>query len=220
MQEVGKMFKSDAPAIGATPTRWQTVMFDPLAYIHPDRFSAPPGFDTPAQRAAINGLLLAGYQLTSESSAAALPVYQSDAVKLVLKHWFVLPQIVFLLGCQRLRLALARRGAVLRLPVSAQAFLTLPLLQQVDRANEACEAGNAVAPNRDALMREGMRQLHLALGELPVAVIQRMALLFAPALDSVAATVANDLHDMRDPAHALTLTMAIQHVKRNPISAY
>jgi type III secretion system OrgA/MxiK family protein len=210
------MCKSAAAIICTTPTRWQTVMFDPLAYIHPDRFSLPPGFDTPAQRMAINRLLLTRYQLTSEAMPAVLPARQNDAAKLVLNHWFVLPQIVFLLGCRRLRLALSRRGAVLRLPAAAQAFLALPLLMQAGRADEASEASNAMAPDRNALMREGARQLHLTLGELPAALSRRMALLFAPAFDDAA--VQDDFHDMRDPAHALTLTMAIQHVKRNPIS--
>jgi type III secretion system OrgA/MxiK family protein len=216
------MCKSAAAIIRTTPTRWQTVMFDPLAYIHPDRFSLPPGFDTPAQRSVINRLLLTRYQLTSEAMPAALPALSArqgdgDAAKLVLNHWFSLPQIVFLLGCQRLRPALSRRGAVLRLPAAAQAFLALPLLMQAGRADEASEASKAMAPDRNALMREGARQLHLTLGELPAALTRRMALLFTPAFDDAA--VQDDFHDMRDPAHALTLTMAIQHVKRNPISA-
>jgi type III secretion system OrgA/MxiK family protein len=220
------------------PTRWQTVMFDPLAYIHPERLHLPAIFDSPAQRAAINRLLIARYRLDlprlPQPLQSARP--RNETEELLLKHWLHLPQIVFLLGCQRLRLALARRGGLLRLPASARAFITLPLLPpalQGEPANEsetgpsAGRARSAVAPAPDhaTLLRHGLRQLDLGLGGLPALLAQRLPLLFAPEIDDAVprndakAAAAPTTEDACDPSHALTLRMAIQHVKRHPISA-
>jgi type III secretion system OrgA/MxiK family protein len=209
------------------PTRWQTVMFDPLAYIHPERLQLPAGFESPAQRAALNRLLMAHFELDAgqfaaqpaTQAAAHEDVQETAAEKLLLKHWFHLPQIVFLLGCQRLRLALSRRGAMLQLPAAAQAFMTLPLLPPVQYTPAADIPGRAV------LMRQGLRQLLLGLGldAFPAGLARRLPLLFAPAIDAVAEPeyqmeeTAGIAGGTRDPAHALTLTMAIQHVKRYPI---
>jgi hypothetical protein len=63
-----------------------------------------------------------------------------------------------------------------------------------------------------------MQQLGIALGPLPTALAQRMPLMFAPAFDAAAAP-ACAADEARTTAHDLTLTMAIQHVKRYPASA-
>jgi type III secretion system OrgA/MxiK family protein len=215
--------RNSAPSTQAAPTRWQTVMFDPLAYIHPERLQLPTGFASPAQRAALNRLLLAHFGLDAAQSAtqaaAHEDVQETAAEKLLLKHWFHLPQIVFLLGCQRLRLALSRRGAMLQLPAAAQAFMTLPLLPPMQYTP------TADIPGRAMLMRQGLRQLLLGLGldAFPAGLARRLPLLFAPPIDAVAEPeykmeeAAGTAGGTRDPAHALTLTMAIQHVKRYPL---
>jgi type III secretion system OrgA/MxiK family protein len=233
----------DAMLALSTPTRWQTVMFDPLAYIHPARLALPAAFDAPAQRAAINRFLIARYRLDLPQLRQSRD-RQTEAEKLLLKHWLHLPQIVFLLGCQRLRLALARRGALLNLPASARAFITLPLLPQGLQGDISLKGGdlkdsgmkdsgmrgngmrpaNTSAPDHAALLRHGVRQLQISLGSLPVLLAQRLPLLFGPEIEE-SATQDNDeaaaqaTESACDPAHALTLRMAIQHVKRYPISA-
>jgi type III secretion system OrgA/MxiK family protein len=202
--------------VQSTPTRWQSVIYNPLGYIHPQRLSLPAGFEAPAQRAAINAMLLRRYRLEATPIASE----QAAAAGLLLKHWFRLPQIALLLGCQRLRLSLARRGALLRLPLWAQTFASLPLLPQIglESAVDAAHACQGDQGDHGVLLRHGMQQLGIALGPLPTALAQRMPLMFAPAFDTAAAPkyVADEA---RTPAHSLTLTMAIQHVKRYPASA-
>lgn len=196
----------------AAPTRWQTVMFDPLAYIHPERLHLQSAFETPAQRAALNRLLIAHYRLAMpEGATASAPVRAGAAEICLLKHWPALPRIVFLLGCRRLHLALLRRGALLKLPASAQAFLKLPL-----PLSAAVPLPGKGIPGRALLQAHGVQQLRLALGNLPPLLAQRLPLLFAPAFDEQEIEAAPAAEDMRDPAHALTLMMAIQHVKRYP----
>lgn len=199
--------------VQSTPTRWQSVIYNPLGYIHPQRLSLQAGFEAPAQRAAINAMLLRRYRLEATPIASE----QAAAAGLLLKHWFRLPQIALLLGCQRLRLSLARRGALLRLPLWAQSFAGLPLLPQTgpDLAPDAVHASH---DDHGVLLRHGMQQLGIALGPLPAALAQRMPLMFAPAFDATAAPVCT-AEETRTPAHSLTLTMAIQHVKRYPASA-
>jgi type III secretion system OrgA/MxiK family protein len=200
----------------AMPTRWETVMFDPLAYIHRERLYLRGRFDMPAQRAAVNRLLLDGYGLTS----GTVPQH-TGAEKLLLKNWFHLSQIVFLLGCQSLQLELSRRGAILRMPASVRAFLTLPFLQRPGCAAAAANDPQTTAHcGRGALLREGLRRLRTILGELPDALAQRIPLLLPPEFDSVAEAEKSavvPIHHACDSSHALTLTMAIQHVKRYPI---
>jgi type III secretion system OrgA/MxiK family protein len=199
----------------STPTRWQSVIYNPLGYIHPQRLSLPAGFEAPAQRAAINAMLLRRYRLEATPIASE----QAAAAGLLLKHWFRLPQIALLLGCQRLRLSLARRGALLRLPLWAQTFASLPLLPQIG-LEPAADAAHVQGDQGDhsVLLRHGMQQMGIALGPLPAALAQRMPLMFAPAFDTAAAPNLT-ADEARTPAHSLTLTMAIQHVKRYPASA-
>jgi type III secretion system OrgA/MxiK family protein len=207
--------------VQSTPTRWQSVIYNPLGYIHPQRLSLPAGFEAPAQRAAINAMLLRRYRL----EATPIVSEQAAAAGLLLKHWFRLPQIALLLGCQRLRLSLARRGALLRLPLWAQTFASLPLLPQLG-LESALDAAHAQGDQSDqgdqgdhgVLLRHGMQQLGIALGPLPTALVQRIPLMFAPAFDTAAAPN-YAAEETRTPAHSLTLTMAIQHVKRYPASA-
>jgi type III secretion system OrgA/MxiK family protein len=194
-------------------------MFDPLAYIHRDRLRLPLCADTPAQRAAINRMLLDGHGLTTAGSGA------TGAGKFLLKHWFQLAPIVFLLGCQSLRLELSRRGAILRMPASVRAFLTFPRPQPT--AADAMQLPSAMYGSRPAvhldngaLLREGMRQLRMIVGELPAPLAQRMRLLFPPQFDHAAEAekpAGVPIHQACDPSQALTLTMAIQHARRYPI---
>jgi type III secretion system OrgA/MxiK family protein len=200
----------------AMPTRWETVMFDPLAYIHRERLHLRGRFDMPTQRAAANRLLLDGYGLTS-GTVPAIPQH-TGTEKLLLKQWFHLSQIVFLLGCQSLQLELSRRGAILRMSASVRAFLTQPCLQRPGCAATAANDPQTTAHcGRGALLREGLRRLRTILGELPEALAQRIPLLLPPEFDSVAEAekpAVVPIHHACDSSHALTLTMAIQHVKR------
>ena len=216
------------PTPTPTPTRMQTVMFDPLAYIHPERLPLPmsmsAGFDAPAQRAAINTMLLDRYRLSVEPIPQRQR--QAEAAKLLLRYWFRLPQIAFLLGCQRLRLALSRRGLLLRLPAQAQLFMTLPLLRNAgldDCKQTALPCLDSDQdPDRDTLLRHGVRQLHLSLGGMPDALAQRLPLLLAPSFDAAAdsggAVRADGVAD-RTPEDALILTMAIRHVEKYSAAA-
>jgi type III secretion system OrgA/MxiK family protein len=216
------------------PARWETVMFDPLAYIHRDRLRLPPCVNTPAQRAAINRMLLDGHGLTAAAAVTAGATIAEPAAlrlertrKLLLKHWFQLAQIVFLLGCQSLRMELSRRGAILRMPASARAFLTFPCRHPPAAAAGATYPMYATHDTRpaahldnSALLREGMRQLRMIVGELPEPLAQRMRLLFPPDFDNAAEAekpAGIPIHQACDPSHALKLTMAIQHARRYPI---
>jgi len=197
------------------PTRLQTVMFDPLAYVHPQRLSLRGGCEAPAQRAAINDMLFDRYALSSCLDLAR----GEPAATLLLKHWFRLPQIVFLLGCARMRVALSRRGMSLRLPANVQAFMRLPVLRQSmpDRVSaEVLPTGASARLDRDALSYYGLRQLRAGAGDIPPALAQRLPLLFAPSFDEAARHAGEGRANVggRTPEDVLILTMAIQHAKK------
>lgn len=196
------------------PGRLMTVMFDPLDYIHPARFRLPQHCGLPAQRAAINAMLLDHYALRRLP-----PPCLTAGLDTVLKHWRRLPDIALLLGATYLRLALARRGAVLRLPLWVQVFLRLPLsggdappLQMTRNADES-------VPDLFLLSWHGVQLLDALADGLPTALKKRIPLLFAAPYDAVAAGTAVDAHPAAVAGtgraqQAMLLAMAIQHVKR------
>jgi type III secretion system OrgA/MxiK family protein len=213
-------------ALHTIPGRMESVMFDPLRYIHPARLTLPPGFESPAQRAAINALLLTRYALP------ALPPPPTAGVQWLVKHWQRLPQVIYLLGCVHARMQLMRRGAVLQLPQWVQGFLRLPLPLPAFAVNHGNRAAAAPlhAPDHGVLLRHGMRQLERLAGGMPTVLRARAVLQLHPAYDVADAAQADadapgdalyagprDLADaaMQAAQQALLLTMVIQHVKTN-----
>lgn len=209
------------------PGRLMTVMFNPLDYIHPTRFRLPQQCGLPAQRAAINAMLLDHYQLRP------LPLPRLTAgLDAVLKHWRRLPDITLLLGATHLRLALARRGAVLRLPLWVQEFLRLPLPGGYAPRLQATRDVEAGIPDLFLLSWHGVQLLDVLTGGvadgpadgpadgLPAALKMRIPLLFAASYDAAAAAAtAADTHpvavaDTGWAQQSMLLAMAIQHVKR------
>ncbi|UTH74118.1 type III secretion apparatus protein OrgA/MxiK [Chromobacterium sp. IIBBL 290-4] len=188
---------ADADAAQMKP-EWRAIVFDPLSYISPQRLALPPGLANPQSRAIVNDMLIDAYSLDTRLSGSEI----SNPAQKFLRHWPRLPQAAYLMGCQTLRAELLRQGAILRLPVWAQAFARLPLGTAPGRAS-----GSRVS-HRD-LTCAGYLHLLRWRDWLPPALAQRLPLLFPPMVDRLAAT---------GQADAQLLTLALQQAGRHPFA--
>jgi len=180
----------------------QAVMFDPLSYIHPERLTLPAAFGAPGQHAIINRMLLDHYQLSSD-----LPrVMPGSLDYLLLKHWLQLPQLAYLLACQRFRVALSRGGKLLSLPDWARSFAVLPLSHSGD---DAMPAGGL---DITTMLQQGLVDLLSRCHGVAPALRQRIPLLF-PHIVKMAEFPPPAAAAERDD---ILLILALQHVKKFP----
>ncbi|WP_175919820.1 type III secretion apparatus protein OrgA/MxiK [Burkholderia pyrrocinia] len=163
------------------------VIYGPLGYAHPDHRTID-GVDLARMPADIaNQWLIDHHRLDTaidfDWRAAPLATPCVD-------HWARLPRIAFLIGVQRLRVALVEHGRYVRLDASSQRFLCVPLAA-VPKA--AC----AGAPDDDAIAAAGAACVAAALRAAPRALRQRLPLLFPRAH---ATRLASELDDTRGDA--------------------
>jgi type III secretion system OrgA/MxiK family protein len=183
----------------AASSRLQTVMFDPLSYIHPERFALPARLDAARQHAIINRMLLDHYRLSSCVPRAA----PGSLDHLLAQHWELLPQLAYLLACQRFRVALLRGGRLLKVPAWARSFAILPL-QRPDDADAAADTLGSTA-----LLEHGLVELLSRCRHAAPALQQRIPLLFP----SFGKTTALPPPCATTQGGNSLLILALQHVK-------
>lgn len=174
------------------------VLFDPLSYFHRTWFDLPERFHGPLSRAIWNDLLIEQYQLDIKR-----PVIQKSVItEKFLTHWFYLPQIAFIMACQRHRHILLRKGMLLRLPLWIQSFAKLEVVEALPyQFNRQI--------NFIHLLAYGAKELHLWKKELPKAISQRMPFLFPYSINT------RFDFDKKISPNLLFINLAIQHVKKN-----
>lgn len=187
------------PAADEMKPEWRAILFDPLSYIAPQRLPWTPSLANPAARGIVNDLLIAAYELDTCWGVNEM----SGVARQFLRHWQRLPQAAYLMGCQALRAELLRQGAILRLPGWAQAFVRLPL-------QTAHNAPSTRRVNHRDLSCAGYHQLLRWRTLLPLALTQRLPLLFPPMVD--------DLETAAGQPDALLLTLALQQAGRHPFA--
>jgi type III secretion system OrgA/MxiK family protein len=195
--------------------RFERIMFDPLSYIHPQRLRLPQQLDTPRQRAALNDMLLGGFGLASGRTTPS-----SVAEQQLIMHWQHLPYVCMLVGAQLLKPELAWRGRLLQLSAPVRFFMSLPLHNEVGRAGaDRAAERDADMPARRAADAEPHRVQALGLRNMlawqqaaSAALLGRMRLLFAPALDACFERPRKQLQ----PADLFLISQAIQYAKNHP----
>lgn len=191
----------------------QEIMFDPLSYIHPARFRLSANLMQPSQRAVINDMLLRSYQLTTVDTTTMLI---GGVALTMIKHWWRLPQIAFLFGCYRLRNALLRRGALLRLPAWARQFAEMPLCANTSLVNNSgfYIADIATELSVEMIYAQGLGEFLSWQAALPLWLRQRLSLQFAPQSEALLQT--NTLQ----PPNLFLFTFAMQYAKNHPDPAF
>jgi type III secretion system OrgA/MxiK family protein len=191
--------------------RFERIMFDPLSYIHPQRLRLPQHFDTPRQRAALNDMLLGGFGLACGRTAPT-----GVAEQQLIMHWQHLPYVCMLVGAQLLKPELAWRGRLLQFSAPVRFFMSLPLHNGVDRAagrdadRSARRAADAEPHRVQALGLSNVLGWQAAAAS--AALLGRMRLLFAPALDACFERPRKPLQ----PADLFLISQAIQYAKNHP----
>lgn len=178
----------------------ERVMFDPVSWIHPEHFVPPAVLDSPRQRSALNGMLIAAYGLITERPNLARNALAAQFVE----GWHLLPQVALLIACQRHRATLAWRGWGATLPEWLRQF-------------SAPEIVGSFAPRQvpltgpAQLLAWGKHELMAFEACLPESLSQRLSLLFSPMAG------ADEPYDSCRPLPSrLLLKLAFQHAKRNP----
>lgn len=145
------------------------VMYAPLDYIHPHYFQTPKEMiPQPLQQVVNHGLI----QRLKLNTAVDFKLQSSDFSHLLVQKWDLISDVAWLLGCKLARGSLAVNGHLATLPNVARQFIELPL---------ACPPHELVgAVTEDSIRLHGARYIFLLKQQLPVALAQRLSLLFSP----------------------------------------
>ncbi|XBS70300.1 hypothetical protein ABK905_03270 [Acerihabitans sp. KWT182] len=107
-----------------TITPLDTIMFDPLSWMHPQRLPLKTGFNGVRQRSIINDMVIEAHGWSTVPPVLT----EKGLMARVIHQWCRLPQIALLIACQRHRAALTRQGRLLILPVWARRFAQMNIV--------------------------------------------------------------------------------------------
>lgn len=176
----------------------ESILFDPLAWVHKERVIIPDKFYQGRCRSVINEIFREQYQLPLPAEIKI----DYGLTSLFIKSWSLLPHVAFILCCQRYRAQLANRGLYTLLPQAVRQFALLNLLPPCGEQAENICGLNDISQ---------LIYSEIVAFETEIAAPLRpcLPLLFPP--EYVSVTKQADL----PMANFLTLRLAIQHVQRN-----
>lgn len=178
---------------------YSSIIYDPLSWINQSYFTLPSRFNNTRCTRVINDMLIDNFNLSTNT----YNVSADSLAATFIHYWFSLPQIAFLMTCQRHRAQLALHGKVARLPSSVQRFMQLELVSS--GVGEWSKKLNVVD-----LYSSSFNELQPFLSALPVDLAERVPLLFPKnQYERWQSDVSTDL---------LKFKLAIQHVKMYPFS--
>lgn len=185
------------------PSVLHHLMLNPASYIHRQRLQLSVSSFNPQQQAVINRILLKRYALNVETVEINK---LNKPTQWLVQYWYQLPQITFLIACQRLRAELARGGLLLKLPNWARQFALLPL-----RDSNAQKSSRHLSINKISAM--GLSELLSWEAHLPCWLTQRLLLLIPGESETFLQT-----QDVRNTAITPDLNLfllAAQHAKNH-----
>jgi type III secretion system OrgA/MxiK family protein len=119
----------------------------------------------------INHALIRRFSLKSRID---FKLQSDDFSSLLVSQWCAIPDVAWLLGCKLARGSLARNGYLATLPEVARRFIELPLVCP------SCDLDAELT--KENIRQHGASYLYLLKPQLPVALAQRLSLLFAPSV--------------------------------------
>lgn len=182
-------------------TQLERILFDPVAWIHPQQAAIPLMFQRGRCRSVVNDALRRKFQLPLPAA-----VQQDEGLtRFFITHWQQLTQAAFLLCCQRYRATLMRQGLYGRLPAAVRQFMTLDLLPSYSDTAEKKFGWDELLQNM-AYELSGYERL------ITTPLRHCLPLLFPPQTPT-------PREAMPVPAvELLTLKLAIQHAQHNASS--
>lgn len=100
------------------------IIYNPISWVHPKRFSLPPGFSTPGCHRIINDMLIENFSLSVEPLDL-----NNERERYLAAHWNLLPKAAFMVACQRHKSNLFQCGIWWKLEKSVRQFSLLNLLE-------------------------------------------------------------------------------------------
>lgn len=174
-------------------TQCKSIIYNPLAWIHPQRFTLPERFDSPRCRSVINEVLLRQYQLPIEEIDLG-----NSKERFLVSGWPLLARAAFMAASQRHRAMLARNGIFTRLDKATRQFALAEL-------TPALQATKAV--DFEFLWQSARLELEIFATGCTATIRSRLELLFPETVS---------LPNLRAPTqdNELLIRMAIQNAKR------
>lgn len=174
----------------------QRILFDPLSWIHPQRFTLPQGFSSSGCRRVLNDILLVNFDLPIGELD-----FSNQKERYLARHWHLIADAAFMVNCQRYKASLLQQGLWWKLDSATRQFASL-------------EWPGVPVSSEQSVTLEQLRAMALQdaedfAGTVSVVMKSRLPLLFPCAKEAGVGmnSRAND--------NGLMMTMAIQHAKRN-----
>ncbi len=180
-------------------TPLDTVLFNPLSWMHPQRLPLKTGFDGIRQRSIINDMIIEAHGWSTQRPV--LP--ETGLAPHFISQWHFLPQVALLIACQRHRAALTRQGRFMSLPAWVRSFAQLEIVDSAAPLPAAVRIP-------ETLLAWGKNELVAGGRQLPAVIRQRISLLFSSDMDRDGNA---GFHPSPSP---LLIKFAFQHAKRNP----
>ncbi|MFU9136523.1 hypothetical protein [Erwinia tasmaniensis] len=174
----------------------QRIVYDPVSWIHPQRFSVPEQLASVRCRSILNDIILSEYKL----STGELDLGNSKECYLA-NHWWLLSRAAFMAMCQRYRSSLAWYGNLSKLDNITRQFA----LSDITGSNDEFSGRFTF----DQLWGAAFRELLTFCDPVSKVMKERIPLLFPRACqDNLPSFFPSDDNE-------LLIRMAIQHASRN-----
>lgn len=174
------------------------IIYDPISWIHPKRFSLPQKLATARCRSIINDIILHQYGL----STGDLDLSNSKENYLA-HHWTVLAKAAFMAACHRYRSALAYNGLMFKLDPLTFQFTQCELTGSRDDFRGDITWG--------CLRFLAYRELMTFSSDVSLLMKERIPLLF----EKQAEVNMSDSFILQQNDNEILVRMAIQYAKRN-----
>lgn len=175
------------------------LLFDPLSWGHPRHLPLRGDLAGVRQRSIVNDMIIKAY-----GWSVRRPSLSGDGLALdFVNQWRYLPQVAVLIAAQRHRADLSQRGRLMTLPAWVRQFAQLDIVD-----SSATMTGTITSPGE--LLAWGKNELMSYGRQLPLAVRQRISLLFPPDRE-------REGHpDLQTDPSPFLIKLAFQHAKRHP----
>lgn len=171
------------------------IIYNPVSWIHPKRFSLPYGFSTPGCHRIINDILIKNFSLSIEPLDL-----NNERERYLAAHWHLLPKAAFMVACQRHKSNLFQSGIWWKLEKSVRQFSLLNLLDG--------KPMNASSYSLEQYALCAKREIDLFSASVSRVMRERLPLLFSPDdVENMSPTLSGD--------NELAMRMAIQYVQRS-----
>lgn len=172
------------------------IIYDPISWIHPQRFSLPAKFSSVRCRSIFNDILINHFKL----SVGEIDLDNSTE-RYLTYHWSLLRKAAFMMACQRYRASLAYNGQLVKLDAATRQFAMLNIVESSDASG-----GKFTIRELEVIASQEITGFYSSVSTV---MRERLPLLFPELMPT----------HLRRPGSPhvdeLLLRLAIQHAKRN-----